>query len=233
MAAVFIAQATNTPLGLREQVVLVAVLTHTVWANLDALENGAAGLRTAATIDKARYSALVLAQQRAGRDVVLTFTGIRSGELIPAIEELDYTVFTRDELLARPEWQRVWADNTLLAVLGAKLRADDPGRPIADVLRVSGVDGAQLARDGGCATVTPTGGAGELSVGGDAVALRIEALGDAPVDVTARSVADVFHDPFGRVSPGATRMLVLRPSNIAPWTVRLSSPGPMRVCALA
>jgi hypothetical protein len=102
------------------------------------------------------------------------------------------------------------------------------------VLRVAGIDGAQLARDGGCATVTPTGGTGELSLGGDAVALRIEALGDAPVDVTARSVADVFHDPpFGQVSPGATRMLVLRPSNIAPWTVRLSSPGPMRVCGLA
>ena len=215
-------------------VVLLAALTHTVWANLDALENGAAALRTAATIDKARYSALVLAQPHAGRDVVLTFTGIRSGELLPAIEELDYTVFTRDELLARPEWQRVWADNTLLAVLGAKLRAYDPGRPIADVLRVSGIDGAELARDGGCATVTPTGGAGKLSLDGDAVALRIEALGDAPVDVTARSVADVFHDPpFGQVSPGATRMLVLRPSNIAPWTVRLSSSGPMRVCGLA
>jgi hypothetical protein len=127
----------------------------------------------------------------------------------------------------------VWADNTLLAVLGSKLRADDPGRPIADGLPVSGVDGAQLARDGGCATAIPTAEAAQLLLRGDAVALRIEALGDAPVEVTARSVADGFHDPpFGQVSPGATRMLVLRPSNVAPWTVRLSSPGPMRVCAL-
>ena len=214
-------------------VALVAVLTHTVWANLDALENGAAGLRTAATIDKARYSALVLAQQHAGRDVVLTLSGIRSGELLPAIAELDYKVFTRDELLARPEWQRVWADNTLLAVLGRSCAPMTPGVRAPTCCRSRASTAPSSRRDGGCATVTPTGGAGDLSLVGDAAALRIEALGDAPVDVTARSVADVFHDPpFGRVPPGATRFLDLRPSNIAPWTVRLSSAGPMRVCGL-
>jgi hypothetical protein len=214
-------------------VALLALLGHTIAGNLDALDKGAAGLRQAATIDKARYSALVLARRHADRNVVLTFTGIRAGELLPAIQELDYPVFTHAELLARPEWQRVWADNTLLAVLGNHVHDDDGSRPVADELRVATLTGGQLARAGGCGTVTPTAPTASVQFQGDEVALSIAALGDAPVDVTARSVADEFHaPPFARVMPGTTKVLDLRPSHIEPWTVQLSSAGPMRVCGL-
>ena len=72
----------------------------------------------------------------------------------------------------------------------------------------------------------------------DEVRVRVEA-GDAPVDVTARSIARGFGHiptwsipPSATVAPNSTRDFVVRATGIRPWVLRLDSGAAFGACTL-
>jgi hypothetical protein len=217
-------------------VALLAVVAHSVWLNLDALNEGARGLRHSATSDKATYGALVLAGDNAASDVFVTLGAVRSGELLDAFADLGAPVFSRSDLARSRPWLEAKADDELLRLLGGTLRRDEPARRVVDAIPVARVDHAQVQTDGGCATVTPDASAGDASIElrADALAVRIHAPDDAPVSVSGRVFADAWNEPpIGEVPAGGTAILDLRSSRAGPWQVKIASSGVARVCALA
>ncbi|HEX5585918.1 MAG TPA: hypothetical protein VFZ17_01285, partial [Acidimicrobiia bacterium] len=214
-------------------VVLLGVLAHAVVGNLDTLADEGASLRATAADQKVRYSALVVARADADRDLPMWFfpNSFDAGAVIDAISELDYPVFSSDELLQLPERDRHAADDQLYAVLGG---GDASPRALTGAeIEPSEAAGGTVARDGACLTFRPSERGAHLTVGGDALGVRVEATGAAPVDVAVRAVAHGFRaEPTFTVAPGASRDLVLRPTGMAPWSARLRATDPFRVCAV-
>ncbi|HEX5588489.1 MAG TPA: hypothetical protein VFZ17_14355, partial [Acidimicrobiia bacterium] len=206
---------------------------HSIVDNSQALADGGAERREAAVERRAAFSALVLAKDRASRDIPIWWLfadSPRAGGVIDAIAALDYRVLSRAELLRQPERARRAADGQLFDVLGGFDSVEHALATTAlDTDEV--VDGTTTA-DGPCATFTPNAPDGHLTLTGDDLSIRIEATGNAPVEVAARSIADGFHGyPAFTVAPGTSRDLTLRANGMKPWTVRLSSVDAVRACA--
>ena len=217
---------------------LVLLVAHSVAVNLDALRDGARNLEVFAASDRTRLSALVYVADRADRHGVAfpTINPIRVGPTIDALTELHYPLLTPAEMLREPEHARRTADGTMWAALGG---ADTTTRPLADETQLAlDASGSTVEQAGPCATITPQTASAHSTVTGDELRVRIEA-GDAPVELTARSIARGF-GPIGTwsippsitIAPGSTRDLVVRATGIRPWVLRLDSDAAFRACAL-
>jgi len=213
---------------------LVLVLAHSIVDNGRALADGGSERREAAVEQHAAFSALVLAGDRASRDIpmwLLFADSPLAGGVIDAIADLDFPVLSRAQLFRQPEHARRAADDQLFTVLGG---LDGSGHELASDAPpgVTVTDGT-LTRDGPCVTFAPSGPGAHLDLSGNDVAFRIEALGSAPVDVAARSIGEGFEGlPSFTVEPGTPRDVVLRANGLAPWTLRLSSSDPLRACSV-
>jgi hypothetical protein len=220
-------------------VALVLVVANTLVVNLQALGDGADNLNVFAASDRTRLSALVHVADRADRHGVAfpTINPLRVGPTLDALVALHYPVETPAEMLRAPEHARRTADGTIWEALGG---ADAVPRALADPatpLPVAVLAGT-VTSDGACATVVPQAGDARVTHTADEVRVRVVA-GDAPVDVTARSIARGFGHiptwsipPSATVAPGSTRDFVVRATGIRPWVLRLDSGAAFRACAL-
>jgi hypothetical protein len=223
-------------------VALVLLVAHTLIVNLDALGDGAANLRVFAASDRTRLSALVHVADRADRRGVAfpTVNPLRVGPTLDALVGLGYPVYPPAEMLRQPEHARRTADGTMWAALGGADTAPgilaDPGTTLAVDAQRGTVAAAPAA--GPCDVITPGGGQARATVTADELRVRVQA-GDAPVAVTARSIARGFRPiptwsipPSDTVAPGTTRDYVVRATGIRPWHLRLDSTTAFRTCAL-
>jgi hypothetical protein len=135
-----------------------------------------------------------------------------AGPYLRAVDDLGSPADSLEELRAQSATVRAAADGVLLGALGVKLDA-------------------AASAGGTCTTITPTAGQATTERVGDSLTLVVTADPAAGVDVAARNLADGFEGGgLGTVAPGMTRSLTLPRVRSGPWTVRLSSTAPFRVC---
>jgi len=236
-------RASTLPRALAWAAVALVLLIagHTVVENVHQFSDGSALMGVFARGDRARFSALALAADRADRHVSILLAGDspRAGGVLDATRELHYPLLDADALLRQPEAARQTADGTLFDVLGgsdATTRSTGDRVPTGGTLHVASTAGGTLAHDGDCITFTASAPGGHVELQGDTIAARVEA-GAAPVEVRARALADtydtppVFSNPPVRVvAPSDSRDVALRATGVRPWYVRLRTDASVRAC---
>ncbi|HEX5587442.1 MAG TPA: hypothetical protein VFZ17_09050 [Acidimicrobiia bacterium] len=227
------ARALPRPVVVVGAAALVLVLSFSVIDNVRAFSDGRSVLTGFAARDGARFSALMLASDRAARDAAIfrPTSGPKAGGIIDALTELDFPTLDADALLAQREDAREEADNTIALALGrvVDVGSDATGDPTARDFTVEGSAGT-LQQDGACLTLTAGGPSGDVTLTGDTIHARVTASADAPVEVSARSLADAFREPIATIAPGTTRDITFAANGIRPWLLRLSTTGTLQAC---
>ena len=207
------------PRTTRSRVVAVTaaavLLVVSLAGNVVQLRDGASGLRDVSTFVKAELAALELARGHVNPDYQPDLSRapqLFAGPYFRAVDDLGSPADSIRELRAAAPEVRAAADAVLLGAIGVKLA---PGAPAGS----------------SCTTVMPTDGVATTERTGDAPTLVVTADGGTGVDVASRNLADGFETgSIGTVEPGTTRSFTLPTVRSGPWTVRLTSRAPFRVC---
>jgi hypothetical protein len=225
--------------------VLGAAVALGIVGNVGDMRTGARFLRDQGLQTRAGLAAVEAARPVVPPDQPLTvipgypLVVVRAGQYFSMERDLGTPAASLAELARAPENVRRAADDAMVRMHGVQVvpvrsPAHAPTSPAVDAS-----SGGTVSQAGGCVAFTPAAAgpasaaaAVELTVPAEGLVLSA-ANGDATVAV--RRFAAGFPDaPIGRIAPGGSGRLSLRP-DLAPnaWHVRLSPEGRMTACAAA
>jgi hypothetical protein len=217
--------------------VAAAVAVITV-ANVGDMRSGAAFLRDQGLLTRMGLAAVEIARPVVAPDQPVSgipgypLVVVRAGEYFAVARDIGTPAATVDELAGAPENVRLRADEELAVMHGVTLRPSEPtrsGTPPA----VDAVAGGEVTERDGCVEFTPAAAGPaeprpslELTVPSAGLVVTGEAT------VAVRRFADGFPaDPIGRVAPGGSGLLAIRPdAAMQPWHARVTPAARITAC---
>jgi hypothetical protein len=214
------------------------VFVFSMCANIAELGDVAQSVRAQSSLLRAKLAAVELAGPTADESVAVEDPPGAANFSVGQFHELDadfgLPAYSREELEASAPGARQAADEELVRILSI---APEPGQevepaPGAPPLEVAVQTGQPAARQrGSCFMLVTRGGAKTnalIDFAGGGVAYR----SPAPVETAIGHFADL---PAALLptSTGANRIVVRRPSSLAPWTLAMSVSASTLVCPVA
>jgi hypothetical protein len=242
VVALVVELLSGVALSRRAWLVIGAAAVLIAIANVGNMRTGARFLREQSLLTRTGLAALEIARPvvRPGAPV----TGIAGYPLV-VVHAGDYFRLERDlgspaasvqELANAPESARRAADDELTTVHRIGLTPTSPAPNRGAAPAVDALVGGRATRSGGCVEFAPAGAgpaqpqpALELTVPARGLVLTARGGG---ATVTIRRFADAFpDDPLGRISPGASGLLTIRPDRASqPWHVRVAPEARVTAC---
>ena len=218
--------------------VLLVSVAATV-SNAAALNDGATTQELQGVRERGELAGLEISRDRVAPDLVLdpensdTGDAIDAGSYLSAVDAFGSPAYSSEQLVDAPEQARGAADRVLVNALGISLTAAGgpaPAGPAPEVIAGRATGGAGA----GCVEVSPDPASGlslvQLPPGG----AWIENLRGAGVDLGLHRYS-IEGEPVavGKLAGGESGALPI-PSDRAtqPWTLAVSGPAALRVCAL-
>jgi hypothetical protein len=218
------------------------VLAHGISTNLDALQSGAAGLRTGSDYVGAELAALEIARPLAPAGFVpdpFHAPQIQAGPYFAAIDEFGSPADASAELAARPDDVRRAADGVLVGAMGVHLAVLTAPARIGDAapttLRNDG--GTVAASEPGCLRFTSDADGSSLSMRLPTGGLLVTRTDGHVVQVSVRTLAEAWTavpDPNGSLATASAVgfAIPVLPTPLD-WQAEVSLVGAADVCALA
>ena len=218
-------------------VVAGVLVVFPVLANVQALKDGAAFLRSEANQTVAELGALEIGRPIVAPNYVsqgLVFNVVPAGAYFAAIDALGSPV-NPAQIPRLPDAQRAAADGQLIAIHRVGL-SPAPRPSVASSLPpvVEASHGGVTFRRGSCVAYSPAAFTPSGAV--DAIDLRLPAAGlvlsasGAPATIELRRFADQF-ETLGTLAPGHPQLLRIGPDlSVRRWHVRVISPSGVTAC---
>ena len=213
-------------------------------ANVGDMRSGAALLRDQGLLTRTGLTALEIARPLADPDQPATgiagypLVVVPAGRYFAMERDLGTPAATVDELAGAPEHARRRADEELAAIHGVALEPAEPPAAPGPVPAVDASAGGDVIAHDGCVEFAPAAAgpaepAPSIELTVPAAGLVLTASDQGGATVAVRRFADGFPgDPVGRLAPGGSGVLAIRPDLAPqPWHARVTPEARITACS--